>query len=58
MGVTGYFYWSILDHFEWREGYKDRFGLVLVDYSTQRRAAKDSFQWYREVILINGANAS
>lgn len=53
--VEGYFYWSILDNFEWAEGYKDRFGLVHVDYRTQRRTPKDSAYWYREVIRSNGA---
>ena len=54
--VAGYFYWSILDNFEWIEGYKDRFGLVHVDYQTQKRTPKDSAHWYREVIRTNGAN--
>ena len=54
--VEGYFYWSILDNFEWIEGYKDRFGLVHVDYQTQKRTLKDSAYWYREVIGTNGAN--
>jgi beta-glucosidase len=53
--VAGYFYWSILDNFEWCEGYKDRFGLVHVDYQTQKRTPKDSYHWYREVIRRNGA---
>ena len=53
--VAGYFYWSILDNFEWIEGYKDRFGLVHVDYQTQKRTPKDSFYWYRDVIAANGA---
>jgi beta-glucosidase len=53
--VAGYFYWSILDNFEWAEGYKDRFGLVHVDYQTQKRTPKDSYFWYREVIRTNGA---
>ncbi len=54
--VAGYFYWSILDNFEWAEGYKDRFGLVHVDYQTQKRTPKDSYYWYREVVRRNGAN--
>ncbi|MCF3652258.1 GH1 family beta-glucosidase [Synoicihabitans lomoniglobus] len=53
--VGGYFYWSILDNFEWAEGYKDRFGLVHVDYETQVRTPKDSFYWYRDLIARNGA---
>jgi beta-glucosidase len=53
--VDGYFYWSILDNFEWAEGYKDRFGLVHVDYQTQQRTPKDSAYWYRDVIRTNGA---
>jgi len=54
--VAGYFHWSIMDNFEWIEGYKDRFGLVHVDYQTQKRTLKDSAYWYREVIRQNGAN--
>lgn len=53
--VDGYFYWSILDNFEWAQGYKDRFGLIHVDYATQKRTPKDSFAWYREVIRRRGA---
>ena len=53
--IDGYFYWSILDNFEWAEGYKDRFGLVHVDYQTQKRTPKDSFYWYRDLIRGNGA---
>jgi len=54
--VAGYFYWSVMDNFEWKEGYKDRFGLIHVDYQTQKRTPKDSFYWYRDVIRANGAN--
>jgi beta-glucosidase len=54
--AAGYFYWSILDNFEWCEGYKDRFGLIHVDYQTQKRTPKDSYYWYREVIRRHGAN--
>lgn len=52
--VRGYFHWSILDNFEWAEGYQQRFGLIHVDYQTQRRTLKDSAAWYREVIRSNG----
>lgn len=52
--VAGYFYWSILDNFEWAEGYKDRFGLIHVDYTTQVRTPKQSFYWYKDVIARGG----
>lgn len=54
--VRGYFHWSLLDNFEWAEGYKQRFGLVHVDYPTGRRTPKDSFDWYRQLIATHGAN--
>ena len=54
--VTGYFQWSLLDNFEWAEGYRYRFGLVHVDYATQQRTLKDSARWYGGVIRQNGAN--
>ncbi len=44
--VRGYFLWSLLDNFEWGEGYSKRFGIVYVDYPTQRRILKDSGRWY------------
>ncbi len=53
--VAGYFYWSLLDNFEWAEGYKQRFGLIYVDYPTQKRVLKESAGWYARVIATNGA---
>jgi beta-glucosidase len=47
--VRGYFYWSLLDNFEWDSGYAKRFGLVHVDYATQQRTLKDSAHWYRDM---------
>jgi beta-glucosidase len=52
--VTGYYAWSLLDNFEWADGYKQRFGLVYVDYVNQKRIPKDSFDWYKKVIATNG----
>jgi len=51
--LRGYFVWSFLDNFEWSYGYDRRFGLVHVDYPTQRRTAKASAHWYRAVIAAN-----
>ena len=53
--VRAYFQWSIMDNFEWAEGYRERFGLVYVDYPTQRRILKDSAYWYKDLIASNGA---
>jgi beta-glucosidase len=53
VGVSGYCCWSILDNFEWAEGYRQRFGLVHVDYQTLARTPKDSYAWYAEVIRRN-----
>mgnify|MGYP005833428425 CR=1 FL=1 len=52
--TMGYFCWSLMDNFEWAEGYFDRFGLVHVDYKTQKRTLKDSAYWYKKVIESNG----
>jgi beta-glucosidase len=54
--IAGYFHWSLLDNFEWLDGYKERFGLVYVDYADQARILKDSALYYRDVIASNGAS--
>jgi len=54
--AQGYFLWSIIDNFEWAEGYAKRFGLIHVDYATQQRTMKDSADWYSKVIAAHGAN--
>jgi beta-glucosidase len=50
MDVRGYFAWSLMDNFEWAEGYDKRFGIVHVDYETQVRTLKDSAHRYAELI--------
>lgn len=52
--VRGYFVWSFLDNFEWKLGYKMRFGLTYVDFKTQARIVKASGSWYAGVIAANG----
>jgi beta-glucosidase len=52
--VRGYFAWSLLDNFEWSLGYRTRFGIVHVDFETQRRTPKDSALYYAKVIASNG----
>ncbi|MDR2675111.1 MAG: beta-glucosidase [Opitutaceae bacterium] len=56
--LAGYFQWSLLDNFEWEQGHLHRFGLVHVDFTTQKRTLKDSARWYRETIAANGANCA
>jgi len=51
--LHGYFAWSIMDNFEWAEGYKQRFGIVHVDYQTLKRTPKDSAHWYANLIRTN-----
>lgn len=56
--VRGYFVWSLLDNFEWTDGYSQRLGLVYVDYPTQRRTLKSSARFYAEVIAANALPAN
>jgi beta-glucosidase len=55
--VRGYFVWSLLDNFEWAHGYSKRFGLVHVDFDTQRRTPKDSALFYAGIIASKGRTA-
>lgn len=52
--VRGYFHWSLIDNFEWREGFAPRFGLIAVDYATQERTVRDSARYYATVCRRNG----
>jgi beta-glucosidase len=54
MDVRGYFAWSFMDNFEWAQGFSKRFGIVHVDYATQKRTIKASGRWYQDVIKQNG----
>ena len=56
--LRGYFVWSLPDNFEWAHGYSKRFGLVYVDYETQRRIPKDSARWFARVTRRNGLAGS
>ncbi|NIS78687.1 MAG: beta-glucosidase [Anaerolineales bacterium] len=51
--LKGYFAWSLMDNFEWAHGFSKRFGLIYVDFSTQRRILKSSARWYQGVISAN-----
>ena len=53
--VKGYFVWSFLDNFEWGFGYSKRFGVVHVDFETQKRTLKESAKWYSKAIEANSA---
>lgn len=52
MDIRGYYVWSLLDNLEWALGYGPRFGLIHVDFETQVRTPKDSFEWYRQLISV------
>ena len=54
MPLEGFFVWSLLDNFEWAEGYSKRFGLVHVDFATQARIPKGSARWYRQIAREGG----
>ncbi len=56
--IRGYFLWTFLDNFEWDKGYMERFGIVHVDFTTQKRITKDSAYWYQKVMETNGQNLS
>ncbi len=53
VNVQGFFYWSLMDNFEWDSGYAKRFGLFHVDYATQTRTAKNSALWYKDLISLH-----
>lgn len=52
--VQAYFHWSLTDNYEWHSGYEDRFGLIFIDYMSQKRIPKDSASWYAGVVKNNG----
>ncbi|MFJ4798883.1 GH1 family beta-glucosidase [Kitasatospora purpeofusca] len=56
--VRGYYTWSLLDNFEWAEGYHQRFGLVHVDFDTQQRSPRASYTWYRDLIAVHRARCT
>ncbi len=51
--VRGYYAWTLIDNFEWAEGFRQRFGIVHVDFETQKRTIKDSGYWFRDLIAKN-----
>ena len=53
--IKGYFLWSLMDNFEWEQGYEERFGIIHVDFETQQRRLKDSAHWYADCIATKGS---
>jgi beta-glucosidase len=53
VNLRGYQVWSLIDNFEWAHGYSKRFGIVHIDYKTQKRTLKKSAYWYRDLIADN-----
>jgi beta-glucosidase len=53
--VRGYFAWSLMDNYEWAEGYRMRFGITHVDFATQQRTLKSSARWYGDLIAAHAA---
>jgi beta-glucosidase len=51
--IKSYFLWSLLDNFEWADGYRKRFGIAYVDFTTQKRTPKVSTRFYKQVIAFN-----
>jgi len=51
--LAGYFLWSLMDNFEWADGYGKRFGVHYVDFATQKRTPKLSAAWYKELVARN-----
>ena len=51
--VDGYFAWSLMDNFEWADGYGPRFGLIYVDYPTQTRVVKSSGRWFQDLLAVS-----
>lgn len=58
VSLSGYFVWSLIDNFEWEQGYTQRFGIVWVDYTTQQRTPKDSALWYKQLVVANGFDST